>query len=203
MAAAPRTRRQRRQAVVAVRDGGRGHARRIWTHLVGCVVVAALTSCSGEGTAAQPTRSTTPSPTSSPSAAAVDEETALLAQYRKFWAALTPVSRMPAAQRRDVLAEVAVNPALKSVLAGMEEADAKHQVLYGENVPRPTVRIAPDATTALVRDCQDSSHAGVAERSTEKQLTVGVARNHVSVTMKRQPGDVWKIAYIDYARSPC
>lgn len=127
----------------------------------------------------------------------------MLAQYRKFWATLTPVSRMPAAERRAVLAELAVDPALKSILFGMTQADSKGQVFYGSDVPRPVARINPDATTGLVDDCQDSSRAGVAERATGKRVTVGVARNHVSVTMKKQPGEQWKVAFIDYAKSPC
>lgn len=102
-----------------------------------------------------------------------------------------------------MLTELAVDPALKSILAGFVEADAKGQVLYGANVPRPTARINPDASTGLVDDCQDSSKAGVAERSTGKRVTVGVARNHVSVTMKKQTGGLWKVAFIDYAKSPC
>jgi hypothetical protein len=133
----------------------------------------------------------------------VDEQAALLLQYRKFWASLTSISNMPAEQRREALTQVAVDPALKSLLAGMDDADAKQQVLYGENIPRPTVRIDPAATTALVDDCQDSSMAGVEERASGKRLTVGTARNRVSVTMKRQPGEPWKVAYVDYANSPC
>ncbi len=124
-------------------------------------------------------------------------------QYRKFWDSLTPISRMPAPERRAVLAQLAVDPALKSLLAGMTQADAKGEVFYGAAVPRPTVRINPDATTALVDDCQDGAQAGIADKSTGEKKTVGVARNRVSVTMKKQPGELWKVAYVDYTKSPC
>lgn len=177
-------------------------ARRVASGLAGCLLLVGAAACNGGGSAAQPRASTSESsPVASPTP--VDEQVALLAQYRKFWASLTPVSRMPAAQRRDVLAQLAVDPALKSLLAGMRNADAKGQVFYGADVPRPTVRINPDATTALVNDCQDSSKAGIAEKATGKRLTVGTPRNRVSVTMKKKPGELWKVAYVDYAKSSC
>ncbi len=171
--------------------------------LAACLLAGVLSSCNAQDTAAKAAPKGSTSIAASPAPTTVDEQAALLLQYRKFWSSLTPVSRMPAAQRRDVLAELAVDPALKSLLAGMAEADAKKQVLYGENVPRPTARVNPDATTALVDDCQDSSSAGVADKQTDKRLTVGIPRNRVSVTMKKQPGGLWKVAYIDYANSPC
>ncbi len=110
---------------------------------------------------------------------------------------------MPASQRRALLEQLAVDPALASLLAGMSQADAKGEVFYGAAVPRPTVRINPDATTALVDDCQDGTEAGIADKATGEKKTVGVARNRVSVTMKKQPGQLWKVAYVDYANSPC
>jgi hypothetical protein len=170
--------------------------------LVGSALLLTAAACSGDAVGTPPPRpSSTLSPPVAPTPA--DEQAQLLAQYRKFWATLTPASRMLAAERRAVLSELAVDPALKSILFGMTQADAKGHVFYGADVPRPTVRINPDASTGLVDDCQDSSRAGVAERASGKRVTVGVARNHVSVTMKKQPGDLWKVAYVDYAKSPC
>lgn len=192
----------RRQLASA--PGGLSARRRMTSALVGSALILAVTACSGDAVSSpDPSPSQTRAPTVVASASPTDEQALLLAQYRKFWAALTAVSRMPAPERRAVLSELAVDPALKSILSGFTEADAKQQVLYGANVPRPTVRINPDATTGLVDDCQDSSRAGVADRATGKRVTVGTARNHVSVTMKKQPGEQWKVAFIDYAKSPC
>jgi hypothetical protein len=170
--------------------------------LVGSALVLLLSGCAGEATSA-PTPSSAGSPSATAAPTPVDETAELLAQYRKFWASLTPVSRLPAAERRSVMAELAVDPALKSILFGMTQADSKGQVFYGADVPRPTVRINPDATTALVDDCQDSSRAGILDKRTGDRVTVGVARNHVSVTMKKQPGGLWKVFFVDYAKSSC
>lgn len=177
-----------------------------WRPVLVCALAGVLSSglagCAkdADGAAAPAPSVTAPA---SPAASPVDEQAALLAQYRKFWASLTPISRLPEPERQPALAELAVDPALKSLLAGMRQADIKGQVFYGMNVPRPEVRINPDATTALVDDCQDSSNAGIAMKETEERVTVGVERNHVSVTMKKQPGGPWKVAFIDYAKSPC
>lgn len=177
-----------------------------WQPALVCALVGLLGSGLA-GCASDADGAGSPSPSfsapSTPVASPVDEQAALLLQYRKFWESLTPISRLPETERRPALAELAVDPALKSLLDGMRQADAKGQVFYGTNMPRPEVRINPDATTALVDDCQDSSNAGIAVKETQERVTVGVERNHVSVTMKKQPGGPWKVAFIDYAKSPC
>lgn len=170
--------------------------------LVGSALAVLLSGCAGEATSA-PTPSSTAAPSATSTPTPADETAELLVQYREFWASLTPVSKMPAADRRSVLAELAVDPALKSILFGMTQADGKGQVFYGAAIPRPLARVNPDGTTALVRDCQDGRQAGLAKRDTGERLTKGVARNHVSVTMKKQPGGLWKVFFIDYAKSPC
>lgn len=178
-------------------------ARRLVTSLlVGSLSLLLIGGCSDDANgSAAPT--STPSAMPSPTARTIDEQAALLAQYRKFWASLTSISQLPARERPSRLGELAVDPALKSLLAGMAAADAKGQVFYGAALPDPTVRINPDSTTALIRDCQDGRSAGLANRATGDRITVGVARNHVSVTMKRQPGGIWKVAFVDYPKSAC
>ena len=177
-----------------------------WRPVLVCALIGVLGSgLAGCGSDADGAASPSPSLSapSTPPPSPVDEQAALLSQYREFWESLTPISRLPEAERRPALAELAVDPALKSLLEGMRQADTKGQVFYGADVPRPKVRINPDATTALVDDCQDSSNAGIAVKKTEERVTVGVERNHVSVTMKKQPGAPWKVAFIDYTKSPC
>jgi hypothetical protein len=177
-----------------------------WRPALVCALVGLLGSGLA-GCASDADGVATPSPSlsapSTPAGSPVDEQAALLDQYREFWESLTPISRLPEAERQPALAELAIDPALKSLLEGMRQADTKGHVFYGTNLPRPKVRINPDATTALVDDCQDSSNAGVAVKETEERVTVGVERNHVSVTMKKQPGGPWKVSFIDYTKSPC
>jgi hypothetical protein len=147
-----------------------------------------------------PSLSVRPSPSASP----VDEQAALLAQYRKFWESLTPISLLPEPERQPALAELAVDPALKSLLAGMRANDDAGEVFYGAHVPNPEpVPISPDGKTALVDDCQDSTGTGLASRSTREPKTRGVPNNHVNVTMKKSSDGVWKVAFVAYTKTPC
>lgn len=177
--------------------------------VVGAVIACLLSGCSAGSTPtavnAPPTAvgSPTASRSSTPARAVPDRQALLLAQYRAFWSSLAAVSRMPATKRRKVLSAVVIDPALRSALANMAELEARGQVLYGRNQPRPTAKISPDGITAVVNDCQDSTHAGVATQRTLAPVTVGVARNHVVVTMKKVDGSAWKIAFISYTKTPC
>ena len=160
--------------------------------------------CSGDSPAIA---KNTPSPTSSTSPSAsptpASEQEAILAQYKTFWASLTSVSRMPAAQRRAALEPFTVDPELKSLLAGMKATDDKGQVFYGANKPRATqASISPDGLKAVVDDCQDSTEAGVARRTDSARLTRGKERNHVVVTMQKS-SDTWKVYFVSYTKTSC
>ena len=187
--------------VTASRDGS--PVRRLMKSvLVGSLLLATAAGCNGnsKGVGIKPVATgSTPSVTSSVTPSLQDQ---VLTQYRAFWAQLTPISRMPAPNRRAALAPYAIDPELKSLLAGFSKLDAKGQVLYGANKPRPVVSISPDGATAVVNDCQDSTAAGAANRATSQPATKGVARNHVVVTMKRS-SVVWKVYFVSYSKTPC
>lgn len=173
------------------------------TLLIGALLVVALAGCNGSGRVQVEPIATGSSPSATATATPVSEQQAILSQYRTFWSSLTSVSRMPAAQRRSALAAYTVDPELKSLLAGMARIDAKGQVFYGADIPRATqASISPDGVTAVVNDCQNSSHSGLAGRSTGERLTVGVARNHVVATMKKSSG-MWKVYFVSHSKTPC
>lgn len=169
--------------------------------LAGSLLLAALAGCNhGSGVQLSPLSSTLPNASSSPSPT---EEAAVLGQYRTFWSSLTAVSRMPAGAREAALARYTVDPELRSLLAGMLATDRRGEVYYGADVPRASqASIAADGLTAVVNDCQDSTHSGVATRAGGQPLTAGVARNHVVVTMKKAAG-LWKVAFVAYTKTPC
>lgn len=177
--------------------------------VVGAVIACLLSGCSAGSTptAVRPPPTAVGSPTASrsstPARAVPDRQALLLAQYRAFWSSLAAVSRMPATQRREALSKVAVDPALRSVVVGMEKLDHKGEVLYGADIPRPKPHVALNGMTAVLDDCQDSTNAGAARRGTMTPVTVGVARNHVVVTMKTVANGSWKIAFISYTKTPC
>jgi hypothetical protein len=172
---------------------------------IGAVLV--LSGCSGGGHGSAQSASTAPvSPPSTPTSSSPpsDVRAQVLAQYRAFWQQLTPASRALAAARAAMLSPYAGDPELASLLRGMAQADSKSQVFYGENLPRPKLlRYSAPQGTAVVDDCQDSAHAGVAERRSRRHLTVGVARNHVVVTMHRDASGSWRVVFVSYTRTKC
>jgi hypothetical protein len=137
-----------------------------------------------------------PSPTT-------DVRAEALGQYRAFWTRLTPASRAPAANRAAMLSPFATNPELRSLLEGMARGDRAGTVFYGQDVPRPVVaQLSVPQGLAVIRDCQDSSKSGNADRASGRRLTVGVARHLVIATMHLVDG-TWRVAFVSYKQAKC
>src|SRR4051812_675068 len=83
---------------------------------LGLAVLVSASACSGSSSTprAVPDTSTTPASlaTSPPS-----EQDQVLEEYRAFWRSLTPAANAPSTDRRQLLAPLAVDPELKSLLA--------------------------------------------------------------------------------------
>lgn len=170
---------------------------------LGCGLAGCASNADGAATSL-PSPSPSRTAPSTPPASPADSQAALLSQYRKFWASLTPISRLPETERRLALSELAVDPALRSLLKGMQANDSAGEVFYGAHVTHPEpVPISPDGKTALVDDCQDSTGTGLANRLTLKPKTRGVRNNHVNVTMKKSADGAWRVAFVAYTKSPC
>jgi hypothetical protein len=193
-------------------EGGGAGLRRVrgTTRVAACLGIAAAVSlaagCSGSsGGIAQPlpSQSLSPSATASPSNRASPHEQAL-AQYRAFWSILPAVSAAPAAKRRAMLTPYVTDPELASLLKGMQQQDRAGQMIYGRNVPRPTVQsLSLPQKLAVIRDCQDSSHSGVEDKSNQRHVTVGTARNLVVSTLHLGSDGKWRVAFVSYPKSKC
>src|SRR3954469_4601825 len=172
---------------------------------IGTVLVLSGCSGGGHGGSAQSasTAPVPPPPTQTSSSPPSDVRAQVLAQYRAFWQHLTPASRASAGTRQKTLAPYASDPELKSLLAGMARGDRAETVFYGEDQPRPTIaQLSIPQGLAVIRDCQDSSHSGNADRRTGRHLTVGVARHLVIATM-HVSGGTWRVAFVSYKQSKC
>lgn len=185
-------------------------AARLRARLLTCLAIGAAllsTACSSGGADArerpseEPTspRSATPSPSGSTEAAAV------LAQYRGFWSNLNAASRLEEADRMRLLQRYAADAALRSLLAGIARERAKGHVFYGAERPRPEIKTLSvgKLPVAVIDDCQDASGTGLEDVRSHRRLTVGVARNHVVVTMHQMPDGVWRVVFVTYPKTPC
>ena len=188
-------------AVLAV-----GIARQTGLGVRSLTVVAAgvLVACSSSpGTAPGPTSApavTLEGDGSPTSTATVKDE--VLSDYRAFWEALPKASRLKEGARKRLLAEHLVDPALSRVAQSLASQEAFNKRLYGQNRPRPRL-IDLGPSTATIKDCQDSSQAGIVDLKSDDRLTVGVARNPVKATVKLDGDGRWKIATITYPSGDC
>jgi hypothetical protein len=121
-------------------------------------------------------------------------EEQILGQYRRFWTEALPAAQAASDDRgrSQILAPVAMEPALTLLIRGMAKLDREGQRAYGHDVPlRESVE--RQGSTALVTGCLDSSRTGVADRATGERLTVGVPTNPVLVTLKRGADGLWRV----------
>jgi hypothetical protein len=212
---------------VTVRAGGpeatagvavdQAFGRRVIAGLLAAFVLMTLTACTGGSSSASPSASassstgsiasggasppTTADPSGS-SASGLAASNAILLTYRGFWQALPKAARLKEGPRDELLAQHLINPALKKVAASLASQEAFQRRLYGKNLPRPRVARL-DPPTAIVWDCQDSSHAGIRDLKTGERLTVGVERNPVRATLSLDRDGHWRIARIEYPGGAC
>jgi hypothetical protein len=174
--------------------------------LVAAVAVA-ITGCSSSSskladplpsrTSVSPSSaSVTPSPTSAADAA--------LAQYRAFWAALTPASKAPASERRAMLAPYAADPELTSLLNGIARDRDSGRVYYGTPVLRPKITTLSTARRlAVINDCQDASRTGDKDLKSGRLLTKGTPATPVVSTLHLLNDGTWRVVFVSFPKQSC
>lgn len=173
---------------------------------VGLVALAILcvSACAGKHVAADPPPSpSSTSPTVAPSPSPADAE-ALLRVYTDFWPTLAfASSARGAAAKREILSSYAADPALSTIVNTFVKQNSRGEAYYGHDVTHPVIQSLVAARgIAVVRDCQESNHAGIQDARTGKPKTVGPPRNLVFTTMHRL-NDGWRIVFIRHAGSKC
>lgn len=143
-----------------------------------------------------PTATASTAPKASPTAA-MSAEQQVLAQYRSFFASIRPIWLAPAATRKAKLAELAMDPQLRTLLKGMAAADRAGEVPYGDVSIKPKV-VRLQAALATIEDCQDTSRNGRMKKATGRKVTIGRKGEPVLATMKRGTDDVWRVSSVDY-----
>lgn len=158
---------------------------------------AALAACSHDsGVREQAFPTATPTVAVSSSATPFPEETQILAQYRAFFAVLTPASKATPAVRLAMLKTYATEPSLTRTLGGLAAAAAAGEVLYGQDILRPEL-VNVVGIVATIRDCQDTSGVGRLKVATGKKVTVGVMNTLATVVMKRGNDGVWRVSTVE------
>lgn len=158
---------------------------------------AALAACSHDsGVHVQTLPTATPTVAVSSPPTPFPEETQILAQYRAFFAVLTPASKAKPAVRLAMLQTYATEPSLTRTLGGLAAAAAAGEVLFGQDILRPEL-VNVVGIVATIRDCQDTSGVGRLKVATGKKVTVGVMNTLATVVMKRGNDGVWRVSTVE------
>lgn len=167
------------------------------------LLVVVVGGCdTGSDGAVVPTTSDVAAP-SATSHSEVSERDAVVAAYDEYWVQTHEVPHQPLSTWREGMAEVAVDPQLKTVLQGMRFARDDGITSYGSVTSRVS-EVVVNGKVATVVDCQDASNSGKADLKTGEKRTVGVERNPVRARLERDPTDgTWKVAQITFPGGDC
>jgi hypothetical protein len=211
----PRTRRHtvcvycdhsRRQGEIRMRrlaTGGRGSSASGLAAVLVLTVAACASKSSADGldlrtpSASPSAASRTVSPAPTPST----EKEKILAQYRRFWATLTPASVTAGSHRLQMLRAVSTEPSLSRTAGGMHTADAIGEVGYGVPQTHPQItKVAGEE--AWLRDCLDASNVGRVKVTTGRKTTRGTTHDLAVVSMRRGDDNVWRVSTVDLSFPP-
>lgn len=169
------------------------------------LAVAVLAGCSGQGSAKLPPKSTGPSaPSVTPAATFGSAKATVIAAYTAYF----PVSKVAEATRpsraKAMLTPYAAQPYLNRVLAQMAAYRARHEVAWGHVVPHIT-QVAVRGRFAQVHDCQDASHAALANSRTGRVIpnTRGSARTYLIATLALGSDGRWRLTSLAHVAVPC
>ncbi|HEV7824765.1 MAG TPA: hypothetical protein VGP02_07655 [Mycobacteriales bacterium] len=173
--------------------------------LAGALALLGLAACGGSPPSALPTPPVpTAAPVPGPSQVSAGDtaEEQILARYRAFWTEVLPAAAAAKPEdRREVLADAMMEPALSTTLAWIVKLDRAGQKVYGHAVPVAQF-VEQEGDTALAKGCLDSSRVGKADAETGKVLSQGLTREAVLVTLKRGGDGVWRVYGTYFPKDP-
>jgi hypothetical protein len=133
------------------------------------------------------------------------DRAAIAAQWDKLWQIYAALPHTPVEDRQALAAQVAVDPALTSLLTDANTLNSKGWDTYGQFTARLSWPQPVDGKeTAAIADCQDASQAGSYEISTGNKMTVGIPRNPLQASYQRGQDGVWRVEQVFYLKDePC
>jgi hypothetical protein len=177
----------------------------------GLAITASLAACGASTPAVSlpPKQSSGPAAVSPSAAAATSAKQAVINAYLAFW----PVSDQAekagnAAGAQAILAPYVAPNYISFMISGMQSAWAKEEVNWGSSVEHiQSVIVATlnsGAQTAVVRDCQDDSHDGLASAQTGVLVagTLGPAHQELYASLSLVNGH-WLIDQVTSVGDTC
>ncbi len=177
----------------------------------GLTAIGSLAACgaSAAPVSLPPKQSSAQTDTVSPSAARSSSKQAVIDAYMGFWHASNQADKTGnAARARAILAPYVASTYISYMITGMQSAWAKGEVSSGTSVEHiqsvVVATLESGEQTAVVRDCQDDSHSGLASAQTGALLpgTEGSAEQELYTSMGLVNGH-WLIEQVTFVGDTC
>lgn len=173
---------------------------------VGLAALVLLAGCGGGGTVPLPAKSSSlRAPSASASVSAPDSARAqVIAAYTGYFPASKAAEAATPARARAILASYAAQPYLNDVLAQMVDYRTRGETAWGYVVPHVT-KVTVNGHLAEVYDCQDASHAALANASTGDVIpgTTGSVRTYLIASLARGRDGRWRITSLAHVAVSC
>lgn len=171
----------------------------------GALVTLIVTGCGGTTTPTSlPARVSPASPTASASVATTPPAQQVTGAYTTFSELGGIAERSTPAQARAMLAPYVAEPYLDHLLAAVATYRARNKEAWGHVVPHIT-QVTVNGDGALVRDCQDDSHAALADSRSGTVLphSAGSTRTNIVATLTRGSDGRWRLTALEQLDTPC
>jgi hypothetical protein len=177
----------------------------------GLTVVASLAACgaSAPSVSLPPKQSSAPTAASPSVAAATSSKQAVISAYLAFWPASDRAEKTGnATAAQSILAQYVDPNYISYMISGMRSAWTKNEVNWGASVEHiQSVTVATfnsGAETAVVKDCQDDSHDGLANAQTGVLVsgTLGSAHQELYASLSLVSGH-WLIEQVTFVGDTC
>lgn len=149
-----------------------------------------LAGCSGDERAVALPSPTTAAPLPTPSASSEVDE--IKGVYTELIEVLYRADSIPPPLQRKRLSAYMANPQLSRVLRRLKEKREQRIVSYGRHVVH-IKSVTLDGQDAVLRDCQDSSDAGIMKVDTKKKIKRGSKEEDIKVYMSKLGDGHWRV----------
>jgi predicted small lipoprotein YifL len=177
----------------------------------GLTAAASLAACgaSTPSVSLPPKQSSAPAAAAASSVAPTSAKQAVIDAYLAFWPASSQAEKTGSATKAQVvLAPYVASTYIGYMISGMQSAWAKGEVGWGTSVEHiESVIVATlnsGEQTAVVRDCQDDSHSGLASAQTGALVpgTLGSAEQELYTSLGLVNGH-WLIEQVTFVGDTC
>lgn len=170
--------------------------------ILGGIAVLAASGC-GSSSSNRVTLPAKVAPSASSTATTV-AQAAVVAAYTTFWSLDGTAERSSAVRAEQMLAPYVAQPYLGHLLAQMGPYRQRHEEAWGHVIPHIT-QVTVMGDQALVRDCQDQSHAALANTQTGRVIphTTGSSRTSYVASLKRGSDGLWRLTALEQLAQSC